>query len=586
MVTVTVDAPPEHRAAPGKPGAAPPDHPLGQNGTRPPAPTSLRADDLVTLAVPENDEDLAEEISSLAGLIAVASCRLLVLIGEFDAREAWAAHGIMSCAHWLGWRCGIGPSSAREHIRVARALRGLPRTVEAFAAGRLSYSKVRAITRVATAANEADLVEIALCAPAHHLERLVRGLRTAQTTVPAANLRHARRHLSWRWAEDGSLLLSGRFSPEDGAMIVEALEDRRARARDEMAGAPPAPEPDANDTDPMSAPGSAGCPVLHPLIEDGRTLADALVELCAEEPVSDSAAPRTTRVVETAVHVTLADLTTNPIPAGASPDDHVLPHVGDQSPVDDQPSVDDQPPVNDRPAVSGQPAERRQPVSDPSSERSSDAARAPQSLAAGSLPEMPRLDGGQAITAATARRLACDGGIVVHVHENGVGVSGRTLEVGARTRRPHAALVRALWSRDRGCRYPGCHRRRFINAHHVIHWADGGPTTLPNMVLLCGTHHRLLHEGGFSLTMDPDGTLHVRDAHGRPVKAVPILMPGGAPPVAGPSDRWSLTPDWGGEPLHVDYATSVLLNLWAFPQPADDAAAMCESVTTDRKGRT
>lgn len=484
-------------------------------------------------AVPEDDDALAEEIASLAARIAVATCRFLVLLGEMDARGSWAQHGILSCAHWLSWRCGMGSSTAREHVRVARALRTLPRTVEAFAAGRISYSKVRAITRVGTPLNEADLVEIALCAPANHLERLVRGLRTAQA-AERPDLRHARRHLSWRWAEDGSMLLSGRFPPEDAALIVEAIEQRRARARQEMVNAAPAPDPGPAPY-PRDPSGADACVIVDAAVENGWSLADALVELCAEEPAAPDVA-RSSRVMETAVHVTLADLRTKA-------------RGGRDEPV---------------PAVS---AADLAEAADPGG-----AAIAPQRLAATSLRTTPRLEGGHGIAVETARRLACDGGIVVHVHDDDVAVTGRTLEVGARTRKPGAALVRALWARDQGCRYPGCDRRRFINAHHVTHWADGGPTVLANMVLLCGAHHRLLHEDRYALTLEPDGTLRVQDAAGRPVAPVPpqVLLAGRELLDAG-ADPWSLTPDWGGEALDEGYATSVLLALWE--RPAGRAAA-------------
>ncbi|WP_193314600.1 HNH endonuclease signature motif containing protein [Georgenia ruanii] len=492
--------------------------------------------------VPASDEALVDELTTVAAHIAAATCRFLVLLGEFDAREAWGEDGILSAAHWLGWRCGMGPVAAREHVRVARALRALPVTVRAFAQGRLSYSKVRAITRVATPQTEADLVDVALHAPAHHLERLVRGLRTTQTLEDSRE-RHARRHLSWRWADDGSLLLSGRFSPEDGALIVQALEVRRDRAEAELADTVP-PEADAPPRREDEPP--------DPTVADRRSLADALVELCAEAPVPGDDRPRTSRSPETVVHVTLADL--------RSP----------TAPVDT---------VDTAPAVDGN---GTAPL------MASDAAPPPQALATESLVTTPRLDDGPALHPETARRLACDAGIVVEVHDDGVGVSGRTLEVGAKVRKPTAALIRALWGRDRGCRYPGCTRRHFLQAHHVLHWADGGLTVITNMVLLCGTNHRLLHEGQYSLTLDPDGSVTVRDRRGAIIHPVPAQagrLDGWRPAVA--VDAATLTPEWSGEPLDTAYATTVLLESWALaeelaaadaedPEPAEAAGELTD----------
>ena len=98
-------------------------------------------------------DQLQDEVTTWAGRVAAGEARLLELIGELDAREAWAGWGVLSCAHWLSYRCGMGLATARERVRVARALRELPQTRELFGAGRLSWSQVRALTRVATPGN-------------------------------------------------------------------------------------------------------------------------------------------------------------------------------------------------------------------------------------------------------------------------------------------------------------------------------------------------------------------------------------------------------------------------------------------------
>jgi hypothetical protein len=100
-------------------------------------------------------------------------------VAEFDRREGWGRAGAKSCAHWLGWRCGIDRRTAREHVRVARALEGLALVQSAFASGRLTYSKVRALCRVATAENEAFLLELAYDLSAAQLERSVQAYAIA-----------------------------------------------------------------------------------------------------------------------------------------------------------------------------------------------------------------------------------------------------------------------------------------------------------------------------------------------------------------------------------------------------------------------
>jgi len=110
-----------------------------------------------------------------AGRVAAGEARLLTLIGEFDRCEAWSGPGLLSCAHWLSWRLGMGLTAAHERVRVARAPQGLPLLVEAFGAGQLSWTQVRAVTRVATGADEASWVELARSATGAQLESLVRG---------------------------------------------------------------------------------------------------------------------------------------------------------------------------------------------------------------------------------------------------------------------------------------------------------------------------------------------------------------------------------------------------------------------------
>jgi len=106
-------------------------------------------------------EQLEREICQLAGHLAAATCRWLLLVAEFDRRLGWAEWGVRSCAQWLSWRCSIGLVAAREHVRVGRSLAELPLVRAAFATGELSYCKVRAITRIATPELEANLMELA-----------------------------------------------------------------------------------------------------------------------------------------------------------------------------------------------------------------------------------------------------------------------------------------------------------------------------------------------------------------------------------------------------------------------------------------
>jgi hypothetical protein len=120
----------------------------------------------------------------------------------------------------------------------------------------------------------------------------------------------------------------------------------------------------------------------------------------------------------------------------------------------------------------------------------------------------------------TARRLACDASIVTLIERD-----GRQLALGRKRRSVSPALRRALETRDRGCRYPGCNSTRFVEAHHIEHWARGGATDLANLILLCRRHHRLLHEQGYSLELDDRGEPRFVNRHGVPVPGVPRPPP-------------------------------------------------------------
>ena len=180
---------------------------------------------------------LGDTIAELAARIQAATYELLVLIREFDERAGWndGFNGFRSCAHWLNWRTGLALGAAREKVRVARALAELPRLSAAMQRGDLSYSKVRALTRVATPANESELLDFARCATAAHVERLVRAWRRVDRVAEAADgkRRHERRHLETWVDDDGMVVIRGRLSPEVGAVVRCALEAAADRLRQE-----------------------------------------------------------------------------------------------------------------------------------------------------------------------------------------------------------------------------------------------------------------------------------------------------------------------------------------------------------------
>jgi hypothetical protein len=419
-------------------------------------------------------EELETEICELAAHLAAATCRWLLLVAEFDERRGWAEWGVNSCAHWLSWRCGIGLGTARDQVRVARHLQELPRVRAAFSTGELSYSKVRAITRVATPEIEEGLLEIALHASGAQLEKLVRGYQGAlAATLGAARATLERRYLRWSWEDDGSLRITGSLPPDDGALLLAALR---------AAEAPP-PAAGGDESVPTGYEDAA-----HPA---GARAADALVTL-ARSSLAAGMSERT----------------------GGDPCELVV-HVDAET------------------------------------------------LAAEEVGAQSSLADGPALAPETVRRLGCDASLVRIVERD-----GRPLSVGRRTRTIPPALRRALRSRDHGCRFPGCTHQRFLHAHHIHHWAHGGETKLENLVHLCSHHHRLVHEGGFSVEHAGPRSIRFRRPDGR---AIPPAGPCAS--ATGPTieqrhraqgrpaaiDAYTCMPRSAGDPLDYGIAVEGLL---------------------------
>jgi len=175
----------------------------------------------------DDDETLGQQITLLAGQINAANYRLLQMIAEFDRRKAWSGGGtVRSCAHWLNWKCGIALGAAREKVRVAHCLENLPLIDASFAGGEISYSKVRAMTRVATPENEDFLLRIAQHGTASHVEKVVGKYKSVQTTDEDAQEREQdnERKLIYYQDQDGMWIIHAKLPPEAGALVVKAIE--------------------------------------------------------------------------------------------------------------------------------------------------------------------------------------------------------------------------------------------------------------------------------------------------------------------------------------------------------------------------
>ena len=388
-------------------------------------------------------------ICKLARQINVHTYRLLMLVRDFDDRMGWAKWGCQNCAEWLAFRCGLSLSAAREKVRTAQVLRELPAISAAFAGGRLSYSKVRALTRVVEYHNEDKLLAYALEVTAAQLEERCREMRNGEAeSVGTARRAWERRALTLRRNDvRGTLCISVEVPIGDGEIIAQALE--RAVAAGEAASGYEFGAADRHSEvrDSAEAPSTPGNGWV-------AQQADALVAVAKAYLAGDACGARDARGVGDT-----GDAEAATAARAASVADHyqVVVHV-------------------DESALRGSAGRSDLPVE-------------------------------------TVKRLCCDGSVITIVEDE----QGNPLDVGRKRRTVTTALKRALWARDRGCAFPGCHRKRYVDGHHIRHWANGGETSLENTVLLCSHHHMLMHEGGFTMRRDASGALCFKRPDGRTI---------------------------------------------------------------------
>jgi hypothetical protein len=379
---------------------------------------SRSAADFYTSTDDRSVDELDEAIGRLVRQMNADSYRMLVLVRKFDDRFGWKKWSFKSCAEWLAWRSGISLSTAREKVRAAHALRALPAIAAAFQAGRLSYSKVKALTRVAHLHDEELLLKHALDATVPQVEERCRQIRNAAPeSAHYARRAWERRELTvWRDEARGTLRLTVEVPIEDGELIVRALDC--AVAGGEV----------STDVDPDTVAESKG------------------TAWCAQQ-------------ADALVAVAKSYLDGGHGGEGGSTADHyqVVVHTDAES-------------------LTGRAGRVDLPID-------------------------------------TVKRLLCDCSLVTVVEDE----SGSPLDVGRKTRTVSTPLKRALYARDRSCTFPGCHRKRYLDGHHLKHWINGGETNPDNMTLLCTHHHRLLHESAFSIVKEVDDTLRFVTDDGRTI---------------------------------------------------------------------
>jgi hypothetical protein len=420
---------------------------------------------------------LSARIVDFAGRLSSTMCRWLLLVAEFDARGGPESAGLSSTSEWLAFHCGVARRTASEHVRVARMLRAHENLAAEMAAGRLSYSQARAISRVVTPDDTTlvhDLIEVARHGTVAQLEVIVRGLRTVEDNERLGD-RDEREYVTHGYTSESMWRLSARLDPERGAVVAAAIE-RFAAVR-------------------------------------GISAADALVELAetALAALADTATdtrrePRRLRGHERTAVVVHIDA------------DRVPPAIG----------------IGSAEPIPASAPQRRVPVA--------------------------RLDRGPGLPDRVVARLICSGRVRAVVH----GKAGSVLDVGRSQRLVTDRQYRALLIRHRGhCGYPGCTSTHNLEAHHVVHWINGGRTDLDNLLLLCERHHVTHHEGAFSVIGHGCGRFSFLLADGRELSSdradVVARSRGAAGRIAIDSTAAdAASTRWDGQRLDRHYAVSVL----------------------------
>lgn len=403
-------------------------------------------------------ERLEHEMSLLAGHLAAATARFLELVGEYDERRIWSDWECLSCAHWLSFRCGVSLHAAREQVRVARCLRRLPLIAATFARGELSYSKVRAITRVANLESQSAWIDLARAATATILDTAVsRFRRWGGTTIDESLLSgdedssHRRRSMRWSFEDGGDIVARIRIPAGDAALFRDAITSAL------VAKAPDGERLDSYDSR------------LADALFD-RVVAGASVDESLSEP------PRVT------VHLTVP---IDAVPGGAVPD----------APATAEPDSEDRLAFGKRAGCACTAEQTAEQLAQQVTR---------QTLGSLGAKRWPVSDGADHVRSFAWLRGLLDEASVQFVLDVIDGETAKLLtqlDLGRSARMPNRALRRSVMRRDGGtCRFPGCSRRHRLNIHHIVFWEHGGATDLENLIVLCPAHHAAIHRRGWSIT--------------------------------------------------------------------------------------
>ena len=471
--------------------------------------------------------ELEPQIIKLAGEINAADYRFLKLLAEFDDNHGWWGDGIKSFAHWLNYMIGLNEVVAREKVRVARALTDLPLIDEAFRLGKLSYSKVRAITRIGTPNNQDFLLMIAEYGTASHIEHLASKYRLCQrldAEVDPDELWKKDRAFYYRIDEDGMYLFEGRLPAEEGAVIIKAINMMRKAIRRERGDDPEqvqarimaqrAQQQDdqgesQSRTDIQSQPHEQQDDLSHQ-DEQGEPQS-RIQDWIQSEPHDQQDQIQADPQGQQNQAQSQSHDQQNQSQSASQNQPHCQHLTGNENASQNVSAetfiLDINPPdiLDDQASALTQLAEHYLETANKSSPHTSlsekyqvllhinaNEAHIDHQINQG---DICHVENNKFLSREVARQLACDTHMRVVLEDD----DGKILNIGRKSRTIPRAIAHALNIRDGGCRYPGCTQHFWTDAHHVRHWAAGGETKLENLITLCRFHHTQLHKDVYEI---------------------------------------------------------------------------------------
>ena len=412
--------------------------------------------------------DLGAQIVAGAAKVATTTAAWIEMVGVFDVRGGADRLWMDSTAQWLAFACSMSAGTAREHVRIARALRQMPIIAESFNRGKLTFSKVRECTRLAGMIDEEVLLKGARDWTAAQLERAVRGFRAGRTDRLVAE---QQRRVTIRSHTDGTVQITAFLPAEEAAAVIAALDvaDTRHRTAQQTARA-------------------------------DATLEDALEEVAVDgnSTGADEDVPMYTRA-DALIDVARGYVETGPADTSGEDRDIVVINVS----ADDLRRATRQTPLLadsvDVPAGTPTEPDMASTADHPTDDETVDRTRV---AASKSTTPTAWIESVGSVSATTAARVACSALIQIVVTDD---ATGEVLQLGRTQRLASKQQRRAMMARDRHCRFPGCIRAVRLHAHHITPWMLGGLTDVDKMVMLCQHHHVLVHAASITITRHRPG---------------------------------------------------------------------------------